>query len=794
MLWRSPSYLSSAVTSLCLRRRSFYLDLISGASTLRHLDQILAHAILSGRHPDLVTTTKLLHRLADLGSPPTHLLRLFSSVPRPDLFLLNVLLRSLPPSSALLFLSSLRRAHHHLRPDSFTYAFAASATASLLSPAPGRALHARVIIDGFAADPFVGSALTDFYLNFSQVSAAEKVFDGVPDPDTVLWNTLISGLVQNCAFLRSLRVFKQMVMTGARFDSTTLAVVLPAAAELQELILGMTVHCLGMKSGLAFHSHVVTGFISMYSKCGEIPAAKFLFEQIDEPDLIACNALISGYSSNGLVGSSVDVFRELLAFRGRPNSSTMVGLIPVSSPFEHESLSRSIHSFAIKSGLYLNSPVSTAFTTVYCRLNDMEAARKVFDAMPEKSMASWNAMISGYAQNGLTEMAISLFREMQDLNVRPNQITVTSTLSACAQLGALTLGKWVHQIITQEDLELNVYVLTALIDMYAKCGSIMEARRIFDGMVEKNVVSWNAMILGYGLHGQGLEALKLFKEMLNARIAPTGVTFLSVLYACSHGGLVEEGRAAFWSMTCDHGIKPGPEHYACMVDLLGRAGQLKEALEFIETVPESAGPGVWGALLGACMKHKETSLARLASEKLFELEPENTSYYVLLSNIYSANRNYPEAAMVRQQDAKSRKLPKTPGCTLIEIRDEVHIFTSGDRSHPQSVLIYSMLDKLTGKMVEAGYRAETDVALYDVEEEEKEHMVKVHSEKLAIVFGLISTEPGSEIRIIKNLRVCLDCHTATKFISRITQRLIIVRDATRFHHFKDGACSCGDFW
>ncbi|CAL9117182.1 unnamed protein product [Musa textilis] len=775
--------------------KALYLGLISAATTLHHLDQILAHSIVTGYHPDLITATALLRRVSDLGGTAAapRALRLFSSVPDPDLFLLNVLLRSLPPSSALPLVSSLPRHYPHLRPNSFTYAAVASAASNHPEAAPP--LHARIIVDGFANDPFVASALADLYLNSSQVSLAEKVFDGIPDPDTVLWNTLISGLVKNCSFSRAGSVFQRMIASNsARFDSTTLAVVLPAAAELQDLNLGTLVHCSGIKLGMASPPHVVTGLISMYSKCGDIPAAEFLFEEIEYPDLIAYNAMISGYSINGHIESSVGLFKELLVSGGgRPNSSTMVGLIPVFSPFGYELLARSIHGFAVKSGFDVNSAVSTALTTVYCRLNDMEAARRAFDSMPEKSMASWNAMISGYAQNGLTATAISLFREMQACNLRPNQITVTSILSACAQLGALSMGKWVHQIIAEEDLELNVFVSTALIDMYAKCGSIAEARSIFDDMEEKNVVSWNAMISGYGIHGRGLESLKLFEAMRSASVAPTGVTFLSVLCACSHGGLVEEGRAIFESMKREHGVEPRPEHYASMVDLLGRAGRLGEALEFIKTTPESAGAGVWGALLGACMIHKESELARHAARKLFELEPENPGYHVLLSNIHSSKRNYLEAAMVRE-DAKSRKLAKTPGCTLIEVGDAVHTFTAGDRSHPQSTAIHSLLEKLTGKMIEAGYRAETEAALYDVEEEEKEQMVKVHSERLAIAFGLLSTGPGTEIRIIKNLRVCLDCHQATKFISKITQRVIVVRDATRFHHFRDGVCSCGDYW
>ncbi|KAJ1258336.1 hypothetical protein BS78_10G067700 [Paspalum vaginatum] len=768
-------------------RRS-YLRLAALSSTLRHLNQLLAVSLASGHYAlDPAPATALLLRYASLRARPAHLLRLFRAFPCPDRFLRNALLRSLPSLRPHLLFPS---------PDSFSFAFAATSLSSSCSSrdndfsAAARALHALAVAAGYAADTFVASALAKLYFKLSRGDDARKVFDAVPSPDTILWNTLLAGLSGS----EALEAFVRMVEAGrVRPDSTTLASVLRAAAEVAHTAMGRCVHGFGVKRGLAEHGHVVTGLMSLYSKCGDMDCARRLFDRMDDPDLVAYNALISGYSVNGMVESSVELFEELAAGR-RPNSSTLVAVIPVYSPFGHDLLARCLHSFVVKAGLDADALVSTALTTLYCRLNDMESARNIFDAMPEKTMESWNAMISGYAQNGLTEMAVALFQLMQELNVQPNPVTIASILSACAQLGALSLGKWVHKIIAKENLELNVYIMTALIDMYAKCGSIAEARSIFDRMDNKNVVSWNAMISGYGLHGQGAEALKLYKAMLEAHILPTSSTFLSVLYACSHGGFVDEGREVFRVMTNEYRISPGIEHCTCMVDLLGRAGKLNEALELISEFPQNAiGPGVWGALLGACMVHKNSDLAKLASQKLFELDPDNAGYYALLSNLYTSKKHYSEAAAVRQE-AKNRKLVKTPGCTLIEIGDKPHVFMAGDRVHPQSEAIYSYLEKLTAKMIEAGYQPVTEAALYDVEEEEKEHMVRVHSEKLAITFGLLSTEPGTEIRIIKNLRVCLDCHNATKFISKVTQRLIVVRDASRFHHFRDGVCSCGDYW
>ncbi|XVF47882.1 hypothetical protein PTKIN_Ptkin03bG0145800 [Pterospermum kingtungense] len=787
-------FIKSAVTSTYspTGSRNFFINLLKKSTTLSHLSQTHAQIILNGFHNDLSTVTKLTHRLFDLKAT-SYARHLFLSIPNPDLFLFNVLIKGFSNAHSISFYTHLRKCTQ-LNPDNFTYAFAIASASTLKDETVGILLHEHAIIDGYGLDLFVGTAVVDFYFKIWRVDLARKVFDKMSAKDTVSWNSMISGLVKICCFEDAIQFFSDMLKDGRiRLDSTTVASVLPAVAELQDLNLGMEVQCLAVKLGFHSYVYVLTGLISMYSKCGEIEAAKLLFGEIGRPDLVSCNAMISGYTSNGESECSVRLFKQLLGSEEKVNSSTIVGLIPVFSPFGYLDLINCIHNFSVKSGIVSQSSVSTALITAYSRLNEIESARMLFDESSEKTPASWNAMISGYTQNGLTEEAISLFQEMQMSKVSPNPVTVTSILSACAQLGALSMGKWVHGLVKSKNFESNIFVSTALVDMYAKCGSIKEARQLFDLMLMKNVVTWNAMISGYGLHGQGQDAFRLFSEMSHSGVTPNGVTFLSLLYACSHTGLVKEGEEIFHSMVHSYHFEPLAEHYACMVDLLGRAGQLEKALKFIKEMPVEPGPAEWGALLGACMIYKDKKLARVASERLFELDPENVGYFVLLSNLYSAEKNYPLAASVRQ-DVKKRKLSKIPGCTLIEIGETPYVFTSGDRSHPQASAIYAMLEKLIREMKEAGFQTETDTALHDVEEEEKELMINVHSEKLAIAFGLIATEPGTEIRIFKNLRVCVDCHTATKFISKITERIIVVRDANRFHHFKDGVCSCGDYW
>ena len=350
-----------------------------------------------------------------------------------------------------------------------------------------------------------------------------------------------------------------------------------------------------------------------------------------------------------------------------------------------------------------------------------------------------------------------------------------------------------HEYVEMKKLRPNLLLENSLVDMYAKCGSLQDAREVFDRMKFRDVVSWTSMISAYGLNGQGCDAVALFAKMQNLGLSPDSIAFVSVISACSHAGLLEEGRCYFKLMTEEYRIIPRIEHYACMVDLLGRSGQVDEAYSFIKQMPVEPNERVWGALLSACRVYSNMNIGLLAADHLFQLAPEQSGYYVLLSNIYAKAGRWKDVTTIRSM-MKGRGLKKIPGISNVELNDQIHTFLAGDQSHPLSKKIYEELDVLVGKMKELGYVPETDSALHDVEEEDKECHLAVHSEKLAIVFAILSTEPGTPIRITKNLRVCGDCHIAAKLISKIVQREIIVRDTNRFHHFKNGVCSCGDYW
>lgn len=385
---------------------------------------------------------------------------------------------------------------------------------------------------------------------------------------------------------------------------------------------------------------------------------------------------------------------------------------------------------------------------------------------------------------------------MLQTGLKPNQFTLVSALAACANLVALDQGRWIHVYFEKCEIKMNERLLASLIDMYAKCGQIEFASKVFcnEHGLRRKVWPWNALIGGFAMHGKSKEAIDTFEQMKIEKVSPNKVTFIALLNACSHGNMVDEGRRYFESMASSYGIEADIEHYGCMVDLLGRAGLLQEAEDVISSMPMAPDAAIWGALLGACRIHKDIKRGERIGKMIKELDPNHMGCHVLLSNIYSASGRWNEAKIQREKvELYGRR--KIPGCSSIELNGVFHQFLVGDRSHPQTKQLYMFLDEMSRKLKIAGYLPELGEVLLDIDDEEdKETALSKHSEKLAIAFGLMNTPPGTPIRIVKNLRVCSDCHQATKFISKVYDREIIVRDRIRYHHFQYGICSCKDYW
>ncbi|XP_022727809.1 pentatricopeptide repeat-containing protein At5g48910 [Durio zibethinus] len=609
-------------------------------------------------------------------------------------------------------------------------------------------VHALFLKTGRIHDPLAAAEILKIcsLSSHRDIDYARKVFRQMREPNCFSWNTIIRALAESDENnetkepLEALFVFAEMVSDGTVLPNRfTLPSVLKACARTGTLLEGEQVHGLAVKFGFEKDEFVASNLVRMYVMCGAMEKAHFLL-----------NKMMVEFENGG----------NLVKDKRRVEGNIVLWNVIIDG---------------------------------HVRVGDLRAARELFDKMTQRSVISWNVMISGYAQNGYFKEAIEMFRLMQMGEVRPNYVTLVSVLPAISRLGALELGKWVHLYSKKKEIEIDDVLGSALIDMYSKCGSIEKAVQVFEGISKRNTVTWSAIIGGFAMHGRAEDALDYFSRMEREGVTPSDVVYIGVLSACSHAGLVEEGRLFFNHMVNVVGFEPRLEHYGCMIDLLGRAGQLKEAEEFILNMPITPDDVIWKALLGACKMHGNIEMGDRVARILMNMAPRDSGAYVALSNIYASSRDWESVARVRLK-MKEMDVKKDPGCSWIELDGIVHEFLVEDDSHPRAKEIHSMLQEIAEQMRSVGYKPDTTQVLLNIDEEEKESTLYYHSERIAIAFGLISTSPGTPLRIVKNLRVCEDCHYSIKLISKIYKRQIIVRDRKRFHHFENGLCSCMDYW
>eukprot|EP00257_Ricinus_communis_P020184 XP_015579359.1 putative pentatricopeptide repeat-containing protein At3g08820 [Ricinus communis] len=654
-------------------------------------------------------------------------------------------------------------------------------------------VHAALLRLGFDQGSYLWSMIIRSSFDFNDTTYTRLIFNQIKEPDVVLYNTMIRGLVSSDCFTESIEFYYSMRKKGFLPNNFTFPFVIKACARLLDFQLGIMMHTLVVKLGFDCNLFVNTSLVSLYAKCGSIDDALKMLDLIPESNIVSWTAIISGYIGVGKYREAIDLFRRMLETGLRPDSFTIVQVLSACIQIGDLANGEWIDRYITENVMARNVFVTTSLVDLYAKHGNMEKARCLFDGMAERDIVSWSAMIQGYASNGLPKDALDLFFKMLNAGLKPDHYAMVGFLCACARLGALELGDWGSNLMDRTEFFTNHVLGTALIDMYAKCGSMAKAWEVFKGIKGKDRAVWNAAISGLAMNGHEKAAFGLFGQMERFGIQPDGNTFVGLLCGCTHAGLVDEGRKYFHSMGRVYPFTPTIEHYGCMVDLLGRAGLLDEAHKLIKSMPMEANGIVWGALLGGCRLHRDTQLAEHVLKQLVALELWNSGNYILLSNIYSAGLKWDDAAQIRSI-MKERGMQKIPGCSWIEVNGVVHEFLVGDKSHPMSEKIYSKLVELAKDLKAAGYIPTTDNVLFDIEEEEKEHFLGCHSEKLAIAFGLISTAPKQTIRVVKNLRVCSDCHAAIKLISRITGREIIVRDNNRFHYFSQGSCSCKDYW
>lgn len=665
--------------------------------------------------------------------------------------------------------------------------------ASIKDPKTLGKIHALLILSGSLSHPQSPGHLIAAYSRFGEISTARQVFDTIPQPKISAYNPLIIALSRHNLPTQVLDLYRQLVSAGvSRPDSSTFTIALKACAQLLDLETGEEIRNRAFEHGYGHDVFVCSALVNLYAKCGRMEDALEVFEGIPKRDLVSWTTMITGFASYGKPVKAIEVYRKMRQDGLEGDEVVMIGLAQACAGLGDARMGLSVHGQMVRFGMRMDVVVETSLVDMYAKNGMLDLARVVFDRMKVKNVISWSALISGYAQNGLASEALSTLVEMQDCGFEPDSVALVSALLACSQIGFLKLGKSVHGFIFRR-CDLERISGTSIIDMYSKCGSLTSARVIFDRIISRDLISWNAIISSYGVHGCGNEALSLFLEMIEAKLKPDDATFASLLSAFSHSGLVEEGRHWFSRMMREFGIEPGEKHYTCMVDLLARADHVEEAYELINSMKREPGIAVWVALLSGCHNHKKLEIGEIVAKKVIELNPNDLGIHALVSNVFAAAKKWAEVAKVRRA---MRKLGtrKVPGCSLVEVNGRLHGFLIEDKSHPEYEKIMEMLKKLNCQMRKLGYVPQTEFVYHDLGEEVKESMLCNHSERLAIAFGLLKTASGTRILIIKNLRVCGDCHDATKFISKITNREIVVRDSKRFHHFRDGSCSCGDYW
>ncbi|CAK9140701.1 unnamed protein product [Ilex paraguariensis] len=676
-------------------------------------------------------------------------------------------------------------------------------------------LRTLIIKTGYEEDVVVGTAILNAYTRNGCLDCAMKFFEMMPEKNEYSWTTMIAANSQCGRLNDAIALYERVPEQGI----STLTAMMTAYAQNGRIFEAR--HMFDEMKNLT----VLTwnAIIAGYAQNGMLEEAKDLFLRMPARNSASWAAMIAGLVQNGASNEALEVLAELHRSGIVPSHSSFTSALFACANVGAIEAGRQIHSLAIKSGCQYNSYVGNGLISMYAKCKNMENVTQVFGSMrvrdtvswnslitsfsdnhmlddavstfrkmPKRDVVSWTAIISAHVQGGQGEVALQLFLDMLGHGVKPKELTVTSLLSACGSLGATNVGEQIHALIYKVGFDLCLFVGNALVTMYFKFGS-EEGCMVFQEMAERDVVTFNAVLAGCAHNGLGKEAIEIFEKMKAERVSPDQITFLGLLCACSHAGLVDEGWAYFNSMSQDYGIMPLIYHYTCMVDLLGRSGRLYEAECLIENMPVEPDTVIWEALLAACRIHRNIKTGQRVAEKLFQMGTQKSGAYVLLSNIYASQGMWDKVGEVRKL-MFDQGVNKEPGISWIQIKNKLHTFLTGDKTHDQVKAIYSALNEFHMHFQAAGYLPDTNFVFHDVEEEQKQNELLYHSEKIAVVFGILKSPTGSPIRIMKNLRICGDCHNFMKFMSNVTQRKIVIRDGNRFHHFFDGSCSCGDYW
>ncbi|KAF8393283.1 hypothetical protein HHK36_021524 [Tetracentron sinense] len=676
-----------------------------------------------------------------------------------------------------------------IKPDVYTFPCVLRTCGGVPDLARGREVHVHVIRFGFESDIDVINALITMYAKCGDVRSARLLFDGMPKRDRISWNAMISGYFENGKCVEGLSLFIMMMGLSVNPDLMTMTSVISACELLGNGRLGKEIHGYVIRTEFGVEVSVYNSLIQMYSSVGNLEEAEKVFCRMGSKDVVSWTSIISSYEKNGLPDKAVEAYEQMDLEGVMPDEVTIASVLSACSCLGLLSTGIKLHEFCNKTGLISYTIVGNTLINMYAKCKSIDKALEVFKRMPDKNVISWTSIILGFRINNRSFEALTFFRQMK-LSLKPNSVTLVAALSACARIGGLMCGKEIHAHALRSGLEFEGFLPNAILDMYVRCGRMGPALAQFNKHKDKDAASWNIVLMGYARQGHGTLAVELFHRMIETKVSPDEITFVSLLCACSRSGLVSEGLEYFYNMKQQYSITPSLKHYTCMVDLLGRAGHLEDAYEFIEKMPLKPDPAVWGALLNACRIHRQIELGELAAHSIFEMGSDSVGYYVLLCNLYADSGKWDGVVRLRRI-MNDRGIVVDSGCSWVEVKGRVHAFLTGDSSHPQRKEINAVLDGLYERMNAESYDKLKKSNIDEVEDSKAEIFCG-HSERLAIAFGLINTVPGMPIWVTKNLYMCSSCHNTVKFISKVIRREITVRDAEQFHHFKDGICSCGD--
>ncbi|XP_057779308.1 pentatricopeptide repeat-containing protein At5g03800 [Salvia miltiorrhiza] len=793
------------------------------------------HASIIKFRQDIRLCNSLITSYIELGHL-SYAERVFHLIAKPDVVSYTALISGLAKSGrgeeAVALFLEMRVSG--IEPNAYAFVAILTACMRLLDLGLGSQIHALSIKTGHANSSYVANAVMGLYGKSGCFDFVIKLFDEMPERDIASWNTVISCVVKEGLYGEAFELFYDMLVEmqeGCRADYFTLSSLLIACARFSSssssTMYGKGIHAYAVKTGYGGNLSVRNALIQFYAKCGCVEDVEDLFGSMPARDGFTWTEMVSAYMGFGRVGSALEVFcmmpeknsiaynallagfcqngdgsRALRFFCRMVEEGVELTDFTLSSALhacglsKHSRFSKQMQAFVVKIGSGTNEYIQAALLDMCTRCARMGDAEKIFHQLPlkERSSIMLTTMVCGYARHAELEKAISLINE-EEQHIAIDEVALASTLGVCGDLGFQTLGEQFHCRAIKHGSLSDVGVGNAIVSMYSKCGDMERAMKVFNSMPEHDIVSWNCVLSGHILNRQGEMALDAWKKMLRGGIRPDTVTCVLIISAYRHtkSKLVEQCLEFFLSMKRIHNVEPNSEHYASLVGVYGFWGLLEAAEKIIKKMPFEATASVWKALLDSCRLHRNATIGGRAAKEILRLEPQDPSTYILKSNLYSASGRWHCSDLVREE-MKSKGLRKFPGRSWLIHENKVHSFFGRDKSHPETKDIYSALEILFMECSRSGYTPDTSFVLHEVEEHQKTNFLLYHSGKLAVAYGLLVTGYGKPVRVSKNIHVCGDCHTFFKYVSVVTKREIHVRDASGFHCFLHGECSCCDHW